>query len=654
MAKTVKRRTAEEIAASKKAEEESKAKDEIDAIYGDLLDMTERDDQYFPSGSIILDAVLSEGKGIPMGKFISINAESGCGKCVCGDTIINLNGVYQRIDSSEFSDGYTSYKADIQTLNGIDTTSHKYREKVNRIIKLVDQYGMPIFCTPDHPLLVLHPNLQEEWVKAKDIELKDKIIGQGFTYKKPEFDPEFYMKGSTLSDTDSFYESMNYNQLMSKIAGLIDKEDCVCNDTIRIYHNNSNNIIDLQKFLSMLGIVGVIHKDNNYTLELDVNNTRKLASLILSLVHVSESKLKYILQGGYALDSEIELHEVHIKEELEEPVYVYDYTIPKSHSFLANGLVSHNTTICLHIARNCCAQGYRCLYIDTECGLNRSQLESFSMVPFLENRTFIPKYIRTYRELDDLLTAVQKDKNLKFIFIDSLTDLLPDQFITNNISDINQPALEAVSQSRILKKFKYPLSQSDITVFFVLQNRTKIAMGYGEHTTVQAAGGKSVAYHMDITLELIQKEALTRSIRGHEKAVPFGSECYIKSNKNRHAPPKIPMLIEIIFGKGVSNSSAIANALLLNGTAKGSGKKYTVPYQGEEYSFLGKLKFEEFIKQHMSYYKQLIESSGGIKLIPDSEVLQPIEEDQLHQEEEEEDDTGWEDPSPLEEAINND
>lgn len=277
------------------------------------------------------------------------------------------------------------------------------------------------------------------------------------------------------------------------------------------------------------------------------------------------------------------------------------------------------STVCLHIARNCCAKGYRCLYIDTECGLNRSQLESFSMIPFLENRTFIPKYIRTYRELDDLLSVVHKDKDLKFIFIDSLTDIIPDQYLESNIADINQPALEAVCQSRILKKYKYPLSNAGVTVFFVLQNRTKIAMGYGQQTTVQAAGGKSVVYHMDITIELTKKEAITKTVKGHDRPIPYGSECFIKTNKNRYAPPMIPMVLHVIFGKGISNTGTISSALVLSGKAKVSGRKYTIDYQGETYELSGKPKFEEFIKEHLDYYKKIVEECGGIKLLPDSE-----------------------------------
>lgn len=281
------------------------------------------------------------------------------------------------------------------------------------------------------------------------------------------------------------------------------------------------------------------------------------------------------------------------------------------------------TTLCLHIARNCCAKGFRCLYIDTECGLNRSQLESFSLLQFVENRTFIPKHIRTYRELDDLFSKAMTDESLKFIFLDSLTDIIPDQFIESNISDVNQPGLDARAQGIFFRKYKYVLTNSGVTVFFILQNRTKIAMNYGERSSVQAAGGQAVAYAMDISIELSKKEYLYRSVKGHDKPIPYGVECFLKATKNRYVPPHIPMVVQILFGKGVSNSGAIANALILNGLAKFASRKYTIEYNGETKEFLGKPKFEEFIKSHLDYYKRIIEGCGGIKLLPDSELSAP-------------------------------
>ena len=124
----------------------------------------------------------------------------------------------------------------------------------------------------------------------------------------------------------------------------------------------------------------------------------------------------------------------------------------------------------------------------------------------------------------------------------------------------------------------------------------------------------------DGSISLIKKDTITKTVKGHDKPIPYGSECFIKANKNRYAPPMIPMVLHVIFGKGISNTGTISTALVLNGKAKISGRKYTIDYQGETYELTGKPKFEEFVKEHLDYYKKVVEECGGIKLLPDSET----------------------------------
>ena len=289
------------------------------------------------------------------------------------------------------------------------------------------------------------------------------------------------------------------------------------------------------------------------------------------------------------------------------------------------------STICLHIARNCCAKGYKCLFIDTEVGTQATQLENFSMMSFVRNGTFIPKNIQTYRELDDTFAKALKYVNeeggkLKFIFLDSLTDVTPDQVLTTNIADINQPGIDARAQSLFFRKYKKPITDAGITVFFVLQQRTKIGMSWGEKSVDQGAGSHAAKHAMDIALELTRKNYLTKTVKGHAEPIKFGSECIIQSIKNRYAPPFIPMTLHIHWGKGVSNSGAIASALILNGIAKTpSSKKFIIEYQGEMKEFLGKPRFEEFIKEHLDYYKDIIENKcGGIRLLREEDESKPV------------------------------
>ena len=275
------------------------------------------------------------------------------------------------------------------------------------------------------------------------------------------------------------------------------------------------------------------------------------------------------------------------------------------------------STLCLHVARNCCAKNQRCLFIDSETGINKNQLDSFSLIPFVENRTFLLKRVHTYRELGDLFANILKDDDLKFIFLDSLSDVVPDELLETNIADIKQPGIDARYQSSFLRKYKPKFHAAGKTVFFVLQNRTKIGMSWGQQTTVQASGGLAVKYHMDITLEMKKKDDLEKQVQGSSKPIIYGSECLIKSTKNRLAPPFIPMMIQVHFGKGVSNAGALARALVVGGYTKTpTNRTYVIEYEGEEKRFSGKGAYESWIKEHIPYYKDIVENKlGGIKLL---------------------------------------
>src|SRR5699024_8553643 len=85
-----------------------------------------------------------------------------------------------------------------------------------------------------------------------------------------------------------------------------------------------------------------------------------------------------VLEG---LDEEYvnQLHENFIFDsinsfELSEAI-VYDFTVPETHSFVANGIVSHNTTWAVQQLNNYTKSGLNTLYIALEENLGRMLLK---------------------------------------------------------------------------------------------------------------------------------------------------------------------------------------------------------------------------------------------------------------------------------------
>ena len=131
-------------------------------------------------------------KGIKhCGYHICVLGTIGAGKCVDGKTIVCADGVFRRIGELADNDGFTEKQMSVLGGNGVEKTSHVFREKSETAVEIKTNHGIVIKCTPEHPLRVLN-NLVPEWKRADEIQPSDTILGGGFQYVKAEFDPLYW------------------------------------------------------------------------------------------------------------------------------------------------------------------------------------------------------------------------------------------------------------------------------------------------------------------------------------------------------------------------------------------------------------------------------------------------------------------------------
>ena len=277
------------------------------------------------------------------------------------------------------------------------------------------------------------------------------------------------------------------------------------------------------------------------------------------------------------------------------------------------------STMCLHIAKKYCSQGKRVIYIDTESGLNGNQVDCFGMRQYVDDMLFIPVRLQTYGEVDSFLTKVLDDKEVSLIIYDSITATVPGRLTEKNVDEMNEPGVAARLQSNFMQKFKARFKNSNKTVIFVNQLRTKIAMGYGQVTKLTQAGGQALGYYMDVRIMMKKIKMLEQTLPGYEKPVPYGCDLAIWTDKNRYARPLLKKIITIHFGKGISNAGAIRAVLEYHGVVEKVPRKgYKIKYQGEEV-MVKTDEVENFIKEHLQYFAEVADSLGGIALIPNPE-----------------------------------
>ena len=277
------------------------------------------------------------------------------------------------------------------------------------------------------------------------------------------------------------------------------------------------------------------------------------------------------------------------------------------------------STMCLHIAKKYCSQGKRVIYIDTESGLNGNQIDCFGMRQYVDDMLFIPVRLQTYGEVDDFLLKVLEDKDVALIIYDSITATVPGRLTEKNVDEMNEPGVAARIQSNFMQKFKARFKNSNKTVIFVNQLRTKIAMGYGQVTKLAQAGGQALGYYMDVRIMMKKIKMLEQTLPGYEKPVPYGCDLAIWTDKNRYARPLLKKMITIHFGKGISNAGALRSVLEYHGVVVRVPRKgWSIKYQGEEV-LVAKDELDNFIKEHIQYFAEVADSLGGIALIPNEE-----------------------------------
>jgi RecA/RadA recombinase len=277
------------------------------------------------------------------------------------------------------------------------------------------------------------------------------------------------------------------------------------------------------------------------------------------------------------------------------------------------------STMCFHIAKKYCSQGKRVIYIDTESGVNGNQVDCFGLRQYVDDMLFIPVRMQTYGEVDDFLCQVLEDKEVELIIYDSITATVPGRLTEKNVDEMNEPGVAARLQSNFMQKFKARFKNSNKTVIFVNQLRTKIAMGYGQVTKLAQAGGQALGYYMDVRIMMKKIKMLEQTLPGYEKPVPYGCDLAIWCDKNRYARPMLKKVITIHFGKGVSNAGALRSVLEYHGVVTRVPRKgWNVKFKGEDVT-VQKDEIETFIKDNLQYFAEVADSLGGIALIPNPE-----------------------------------
>lgn len=278
------------------------------------------------------------------------------------------------------------------------------------------------------------------------------------------------------------------------------------------------------------------------------------------------------------------------------------------------------TTIALQIARIMCNQGKNVVYLDCEGKISQNLLESIGLFSERKlNDKFIYVKKSTFTDVENTLDTLIDTGQIEFVIIDSLSAIVPDEFLRNNKKKVSITTNNSMYASKplglFMQKYNGISKQKKICFILIQQFRNKIDMRLG--SILKIAGPKACTYFPSQILKLApikatgtaeddEKSTSNENFKTMTKPFEIGHSLeieIIKTNKN-NANKKYP--IYLVYGRGVSYVFNQIYDLMNKGIIEKDGSYYWVECEGGKLHLHGIKEVYDCIANHQEYYIKIL------------------------------------------------
>ena len=252
---------------------------------------------------------------------------------------------------------------------------------------------------------------------------------------------------------------------------------------------------------------------------------------------------------------------------------------------------SGKTTFALSFIASCQKLGGTAAFIDAEHALDPVYAKNLGVD--VENLLISqPDYGEQAFEIVDNLVA---SGGVDIIVVDSVAALIPQSELDG---DMDQQAVgtQARLMSKGLRKITGNVSKTGCIVVFINQIRMKIGVMFGNPETT--TGGNALKFYSSVRMEVRKG----KTINVGEK--PIGAETKIKIVKNKVSAPFREVMVDLMYGKGISHESELVNLGETAGVLEKAGSWYS--YNSERIA-QGKENLKTYITEHPEFAKELEE-----------------------------------------------
>jgi replicative DNA helicase len=491
--------------------------------------------------------------GVQPGEVILMGSSPGGGKCLIGrTTAITGNGILtmEEVCSSMTKDGYQDVTMQVHGRKGLEPVAQLYRESQAKTIRIDMEHRYWNQGTAAHRIQVVSPKGIIKWRRHDRVKVGDMVlhmIGQdtwgtnttivinGVATALTEevakncATQDFNARSERIPRSIRTAERKTVAAYVRQLRALhgkagshyvfFDVQHLSYAEDLRAVLNNfgiPNEILEdntvkakAGQFLRMSGL-GPFDSDDNWYDQRPGNTTRRELRLqkYLEGANLPRRLLRFVDRNWLLLPVTKVTH-------VEELVTVYDLVVPGTHSFIANGLVQHNTASLLSLMHNFSEQGISCAMVQLELSFNQLNERNASNLAEVNSKfiragtaSFEQKdKIRTkWRELHERLKAI--DSRMTFYVPASAT--IPDVemvlksyrykvwFIdyVNLLSEVKgKDGDDWRRLSDVIKEFKRIAKKQKIAIFCAVQVKFDPETG-----AVQLRYAEAMRDHADIVI----------------------------------------------------------------------------------------------------------------------------------------------------------
>ena len=221
------------------------------------------------------------------------------------------------------------------------------------------------------------------------------------------------------------------------------------------------------------------------------------------------------------------------------------------------------TTLALHAIAACQKAGGTAAFIDAEHAMDPVYCEKLG-VDINELYVSQPD---TGEQALDIAEALVRSGAIDIVVIDSVAALVPKAEIEGDMGD-SHVGIQARLMSQALRKLTGVVSNTQCIVIFINQLREKVGVVYGNPEVT--AGGKALKFYSTIRIDVRKSEA----IKDGKEII--GNRTKIKVVKNKVAPPFKTVVVDMLYGEGISKYGDMLDIAVNMEVIKKSGSFYSL------------------------------------------------------------------------------